>query len=99
MLSPLRIKLPHEHLPVRRLPRSVLSVACIAALDIASRLAPVVGTTLKTLALLSPFAVVVVTLVNDLQASRAMIGVLVFSLAVAGVALGAIFSGDSASPH
>jgi hypothetical protein len=55
----------------------------------------VIGTTLKTLALLSPFGVVVVTLVNGLQASRTMIGVLVFSLAVAAVALGAIFGSDS----
>ena len=55
------------------------------------------GTTLKTLALLAPFAIVVVTLVNGLQASRLMIGLLVFSLATAGVALGAIFGPDSAS--
>jgi hypothetical protein len=54
-----------------------------------------IGTTLKTLALLSPFGVVIVTLVNGLQASRTMIGVLVFSLAVAAVALGTIFGPDS----
>ena len=54
-----------------------------------------IGTTLKTLALLSPFGVVVVTLVNGLQASRSMIAVLVFSLAVAAVALGTIFGADS----
>jgi hypothetical protein len=64
--------------------------------DRSSRLAPVIGTTVKTLALLSPFGVVVVTLVNGLQASRTMIGVLVFSLAVAAVALGTIFGADSA---
>lgn len=57
------------------------------------------GTTVKTLALLSPFAIVVVTLVNGLQASRMMIGLLVFSLAVAGVALGAIFAPKSANRH
>lgn len=50
---------------------------------------------MKTLALLSPFGVVVVTLVNGLQASRTMIGVLVFSLAVSAVALGSIFGPDS----
>ena len=52
------------------------------------------GLTLKTLALLSPFLLVVVMLVNDLQASAVMIGLLVFSLAVSGVALGAIFAGE-----
>jgi hypothetical protein len=57
----------------------------------------VLGTTLKTLALISPFLIVVVTLVNGLQASRVIIGLLVFSLAAAGVALGAIFGPDSAS--
>ena len=52
------------------------------------------GLTLKTLALLSPFLLVVVMLVNGLQASAVMIGLLVFSLAVSGVALGAIFAGE-----
>ena len=52
------------------------------------------GLTLKTLALLSPFLLVIVMLVNDLQASAVMIGLLVFSLAVSGVALGAIFAGE-----
>lgn len=58
---------------------------------------PVLGTVLKTLALVSPFAVVIVTLVNGLQASRVVIGLLVFSLAAAGVALGAIFGPDADS--
>jgi len=50
------------------------------------------GTTIKVLALFSPFAIVIVTLVNGLQAGRVVIGLLVFSLAAAGVALGAIFA-------
>jgi hypothetical protein len=52
----------------------------------------VFGATIKTLGLLSPFLLVVVMLVNDLQASPVMIGLLVFSLAISGVALGAIFA-------
>ncbi len=63
------------------------------------RLAPVLGTTLKTLALLSPFGVIVVTLINGLQGSRVMVGILVFSLAAAGVALGAIFAPKSGPRH
>ncbi len=55
-----------------------------------------IGTTFKTLALTAPFAIVVVFLVNGQQAGKLMIGLLVFSLAVAGVALGAIFGPDSA---
>ncbi len=46
---------------------------------------------LKIFALLSPFAVIVVTLVNGLQGSRIAVGLFVFSLAAAGVALAAIF--------
>jgi hypothetical protein len=57
------------------------------------------GATAKTLALLSPFLLVIVMLVNGLQASPVMIGLLVFSLAVSGVALGAIFSGDDTGPR
>jgi hypothetical protein len=54
--------------------------------------------TVKTLALLSPFMVVIVTLVNGLQAGAVVIGLLVFSLAAAGVALGAIFSAPDRRP-
>jgi hypothetical protein len=57
------------------------------------------GATIKTLALLSPFLLVIVMLVNGLQASTVMIGLLVFSLAVSGVALGAIFAGDNGGPR
>ncbi|MFN2612129.1 MAG: hypothetical protein ABR536_02020 [Solirubrobacterales bacterium] len=52
---------------------------------------------LKAMALVAPFAVVLVTLINGLQGSRVMVAMLVFSLAAAGVALGAIFGPDSSS--
>jgi hypothetical protein len=49
------------------------------------------GTPLKVLLLVAPFAVVIVALINQLQASRLVSVLLVFALAAAGVALGAIF--------
>jgi len=64
-------------------------------------LAPV-GSVWKVLLLLAPFAVVIVALVNQLQASRVVSVLLVFALAAAGVALGAIFgpgTGSSSSHH
>ena len=51
----------------------------------------------KLAALAVPFVVVVVMLVNGLHGDRVMAGVLVLSLAVAGVALGAIFGPGSGS--
>jgi hypothetical protein len=53
---------------------------------------------LKVLALVAPFVVVAVTLVNGLHGDRVMAGLLVFALAVAGVALGAIFGPGADSP-
>lgn len=55
------------------------------------------GTTLKLLLVLAPFAVVVVALVNQLQASRLMGALLVFALGAAGVALAVIFGPGSSS--
>jgi len=53
------------------------------------------GSVWKVVFLLAPFAVVVVALVNQLQASRVVSVLLVFALAAAGVALGAIFGPGS----
>jgi urea transporter len=51
----------------------------------------------KFAALAAPFVLVIVMLVNGLHADRVMAGLLVLSLAIAGVALGAIF-GPGAGP-
>jgi hypothetical protein len=50
---------------------------------------------LKLLALALPFIVVVVMLVNGIHGGQVVAGVLVLSLAIAGVALGAVFGAGS----
>lgn len=55
------------------------------------------GSGWKVLLLLAPFAVVIVALVNQLQASRAVSVLVVFALAVAAVGLAAVFGPGSGS--